>query len=104
MGAVEELGQLVLVTGGAGFFGRVLTRRLLDEGLRVRVLDVASHPELDPRAELVQADLRDKAAVSRAVAGVGTVFHTAALINLCGIASKETKKLVYDVNVGGTDN
>lgn len=104
MGVAEELGHLVLVTGGAGFFGRVLTRRLLDEGLKVRVLDLASHPELDPRAELVQADLRDKAALRRAVEGVGTVFHTAALINLCGVASKATRQLVYDVNVGGTQN
>jgi 3beta-hydroxy-delta5-steroid dehydrogenase/steroid delta-isomerase len=104
MGLAEDLGPTVLVTGGAGFFGRVLTHRLLEAGLKVRVLDVASHPLLDPRAELVQADLRDAQAVSRAVAGVGTVFHAAALINLCGVASSATRKLVHDVNVGGTQN
>jgi 3beta-hydroxy-delta5-steroid dehydrogenase/steroid delta-isomerase len=99
-----EVGPVALVTGGAGFFGRVLTRRLLDEGFQVRVLDVAAHPELDARAQLVQADLRDAEAVSRAVEGVNTVFHTAALINLCGVARASTKKLVHDVNVRGTSN
>lgn len=99
-----EVGPVALVTGGAGFFGRVLTRRLLDEGLSVRVFDVASHPELDPRAQLVQADLRDADAVSRALEGVSTVFHTAALINLCGVARPATRQLVHDVNVQGTGN
>jgi 3beta-hydroxy-delta5-steroid dehydrogenase/steroid delta-isomerase len=99
-----EVGPVALVTGGAGFFGRVLTRRLLDEGFKVRVLDVATHPELDARAQLMQADLRDPGAVSRAVEGVNTVFHTAALINLCGVARTSTRKLVHDVNVKGTSH
>ena len=103
MAVREDIGPTVLVTGGSGFFGRVLVRKLLDEGLSVRVLDVSKHPLLDPRAELVQADLRDESAVSRAVEGTGTVFHAAALINLCGIASTATKKLVHDVNVGATE-
>ena len=79
---VKAIGPKVLVTGGAGFFGRVLTKRLLDEGLEVRVMDVCTHPALDPRAELVRADLRDEDAVHRAVSGCGTVFHVASLINL----------------------
>jgi 3beta-hydroxy-delta5-steroid dehydrogenase/steroid delta-isomerase len=99
-----ELGPVVLVTGGAGFFGRALVRRLLDDGLKVRVFDLASHPELDARAELVKGDLRDKVAVSNAVKGTSTVFHAAALINLCGVASEATRKMVHDVNVGGTGN
>lgn len=82
----------------------MLVRRLLDEGYAVRVLDIASHPELDPRAELLQGDLRDRAIVARAVAGAGTVFHTASLIHLSGIASADTRKRVVDVNVGGTEN
>jgi 3beta-hydroxy-delta5-steroid dehydrogenase/steroid delta-isomerase len=102
MAVREDIGPTVLVTGGSGFFGRVLTRKLLDQGLSVRVLDVAKHPLLDARAELVQADLRDDRAVGRAVEGATTVFHTAALINLCGIASSATRKFVHEVNVGGT--
>lgn len=92
------------MTGGAGFFGRVLVRRLLDEGYQVRVLDLASHRDLDSRAELMQGDLRDRACVARAVQGAGTVFHSASMIHLSGVASAATRQRVFDVNVGGTEN
>lgn len=99
---VKAIGPKVLVTGGAGFFGRVLTKRLLDEGLEVRVMDVCTHPALDPRAELVRADLRDEDAVHRAVSGCGTVFHVASLINLAGVMSNAARRRSHAVNVGGT--
>jgi len=102
--APNDIGPLCLVTGGAGFFGRVLVRRLLDEGYQVRVLDLASHRHLDSRAELMQGDLRDRELVSRAVQGVGTVFHGASMIYLSGVASAATRQRVVDVNVGGTEN
>jgi len=102
--APSDIGPLCLVTGGAGFFGRVLVRRLLDEGYQVRVLDLATHRDLDPRAELVQGDLRDRELVVRATEGVGTVFHGASLIHLSGVASAATRQRVVDVNVGGTEN
>jgi 3beta-hydroxy-delta5-steroid dehydrogenase/steroid delta-isomerase len=102
MARAGDVGPVCLVTGGSGFFGRALVRRLVAEGMQVRVLDVARHADLDPRAELMQADLRDVDAVHRAVRGVGTVFHTAALINLSGVADARTRKTVFDVNVGAT--
>ncbi len=100
----DDIGPLCLVTGGAGFFGRVLVRHLLDEGYQVRVLDLAAHPDLDRRATLIQGDLRDRVLVAGAVAGVGTVFHGASLIYLSGVASAATRRRVIDVNVGGTQN
>ena len=79
-----EQGRLVLVTGGAGYIGAVLTRRLLDRGYRVRILDrlywgrdpIAS--VLD-RIELVEADVRDMPAT--ALDGVDAVIHLAGLSN-----------------------
>jgi nucleoside-diphosphate-sugar epimerase len=79
-----EEGRLVLVTGGAGYIGSVLTRRLLDRGYRVRVLDrlywgrgpIA--PVLD-RIELVEADVRDMPA--SALDGVDAMIHLAGLSN-----------------------
>jgi nucleoside-diphosphate-sugar epimerase len=56
-------GQGVLVTGGAGFVGATLVRRLVADGYRVRVLDNLSTG--DPAhlnrvdAELVKGDIRD---------------------------------------------
>ncbi|MEP6593975.1 MAG: NAD-dependent epimerase/dehydratase family protein, partial [Acidobacteriota bacterium] len=61
-----------LVTGGAGFIGSNLVRRLLQHGLRVRILDNFSsgyRSNLHPEAELVEGDVRDPQAVDRAVAG-----------------------------------
>jgi 3beta-hydroxy-delta5-steroid dehydrogenase/steroid delta-isomerase len=102
MSAPSDLGPRVLVTGGSGFFGRVLVRRLLDEGYAVRVLDLLRHPDLDPRAEVLAGDLRDRSLVERAVEDCGTVFHTASIINLLGVASAADRRAVHDVNVGGT--
>jgi dihydroflavonol-4-reductase len=70
-----------LVTGGAGFIGTHLVRLLVGRGERVRVLDRpgarVDHLPLD-RIDLVPADVRDRAAVRRTVAGCREVYHLAA--------------------------
>ncbi len=99
-----DIGPLCVVTGGAGFFGRVLVTHLLDAGYRVRVFDRASHEELDSRAEVVLGDVRERAQLEYAFRGARSVFHTASLIHLSGVASEATRARVFDVNVRGTDN
>jgi nucleoside-diphosphate-sugar epimerase len=79
-----EPGQLVLVTGGAGYIGCVLVRRLINRNYRVRILDrlywgsgpIA--PLLD-QVELVESDVRDMPAT--ALDGVDAVIHLAGLSN-----------------------
>lgn len=75
----------ILVTGGAGFIGSHLVRQLVQQGEAVRVLDRpgarSDHLPLD-RIELVSADIRDRAAVARAVRGCREVYHLAANPNL----------------------
>jgi dTDP-L-rhamnose 4-epimerase len=79
---------VILVTGGAGFIGAQIVAALLDAGHDVRVLDAflpAAHrarPWVDPRAELIQGDVRDPAVAARAVAGVEAVSHQAAMVGL----------------------
>jgi dTDP-L-rhamnose 4-epimerase len=80
---------MILVTGGAGFIGSHVVDALLEAGEDVRVLDVflpAAHRErpayLDPRAELVEGDVRDPDTVARAVEGVSAVSHQAAMVGL----------------------
>jgi nucleoside-diphosphate-sugar epimerase len=96
---------LVLVTGGAGFIGSHLVEALLARGRRVRVLDDLSsgrreflpdHPEL----ELIVGDVRDAAALQRAVAGTEVVFHQAALRSVP--RSVADPWAYHDVNVTGT--
>ena len=74
----------VLVTGGAGFLGINLIRRLLADGLRVTSLDVAEFPDEDCRGriEAVRADVRDMPAVERAAHGAAAVVHCAAALPL----------------------
>jgi nucleoside-diphosphate-sugar epimerase len=72
-----------LVTGGAGFLGINLVRYLLARGHRVTSLDIAdfTYPEKD-RVTILTGDIRDKAAVDRAMQGVDIVVHTAAALPL----------------------
>jgi len=73
----------ILVTGGAGYIGSVTAERLLDEGHNVVVFDnlERGHREaLDPRARFIKGDLRDSAAIERALTQVRpeAVVHFAA--------------------------
>jgi 3beta-hydroxy-delta5-steroid dehydrogenase/steroid delta-isomerase len=100
-----ELGR-VLVTGGSGFVGANLVTELLDRGLRVRSFDRAPSPlPAHPGLETVVGDITDSDDVTRAVDGVDTVIHTAAIIDLMGGGSvaEEYRQRSFAVNVGGTE-
>jgi len=74
--------RTVLVTGGAGFIGSHLVDGLLERGLNVRTIDnfaTGQRENLNPRAQLVEADIRDLESIREAFEDVDTVFHTAAL-------------------------
>ena len=73
----------LLVTGGAGYIGSVVTRMLLDAGHQVVVLDDlrTGYPEaLAPEATFVRASIHDAADVLTPEAGFDGVLHLAALI------------------------
>lgn len=79
--------QKVLVTGGAGYIGTVLVRWLLESGYSVRIADLRKPPSnfTVPSAaagdlEISLLDIRDKAAVVEAIAGVNAVVHLAAIV------------------------
>ena len=102
-----------LITGGCGFIGRNLSKKLLvaDESDRVRIVDdfsVASVDDLEGalldrgRLEVIRGDVRDEALALRATAGVDVVVHLAANT---GIAlSISAPREDCSVNVLGTLN
>ncbi|MDX1890516.1 NAD-dependent epimerase/dehydratase family protein [Mycolicibacterium sp. 050158] len=99
-----DLGR-VLVTGGSGFVGTNLVTELLDRGHAVRSFDRAPSP-LAARdgLETVVGDITDPADVAAVVAGIDTVIHTAAVIDLMGGGSAPARERSFAVNVGGTEN
>lgn len=100
----DDIGPVCAVAGGSGFLGRRLVARLLDEGYQVKVLDLAAHPDLDRRAQLVQVDLAHAGEVRNALEGADTVFHTASMIPLTGMPSAALRRRAYEVNVSGTEH
>jgi nucleoside-diphosphate-sugar epimerase len=105
---VNIKGLKYLVTGGAGFIGAAIVKRLVAEGAQVRVLDDNSRgaprrlESVLDRIELVQGDVRDPHAVDAATSGVDAVCHLA-FVN--GTEFFYTKPdLVLEVGVKGIVN
>ena len=100
-------GKGALVTGGAGFIGSHLVRRLLSEGMRVRILDNlatgrASNLDGVEGFELQEGDVRSRDETQRAVRGVDVVFHLAALPSVARSWKDPVASLA--VNAHGTAN
>jgi len=92
-----------LVTGASGFLGSHVARQLVARGEDVRVMMRPSSTNRaigDLSLEYVTGDLRDPAAVARAIAGAKRVFHVAADYRLWA----KRRQDIYDSNVGGTKN
>jgi nucleoside-diphosphate-sugar epimerase len=91
--------RLNLVTGGAGYFGSLLVRQLVQAGERVRIFDLNDADDRPPGVEFHRGDIRDLDACRKASAGVDTSFHCVAQVPLA-----KDKGLFWSVNRDGTRN
>jgi nucleoside-diphosphate-sugar epimerase len=87
------------ISGGAGFLGLHLARRLLRDGGEVRTLDVVplDDRELETAVDEQRGDVRDPAACARLVADADVLVHAAAALPILG-----SRAAIRSVNVGGT--
>jgi len=94
----------VLVVGGAGYIGSILTRQLLDAGYRVRVLDLelfgteSLEGVMDhPRLETMKGDFRNVEDAARALRGMDAVCHLAAIVGdpACALDRETTITVNY---------
>lgn len=88
----------VLVTGGSGFLGSLLVRRLLDDGHDVTSIDLLPATFAAPGFTPVVGDIRDRALLDRVLPGHAVVFHCAALLAHGTIKPRE----LWSSNVEGT--
>jgi nucleoside-diphosphate-sugar epimerase len=86
-----------LVTGGSGFLGSLIAKRLHAQGETVRILDIWDDPQRPEGTEFINCDIRDRAGVLAAMQGVDVVHHNVALVPL----TKSGEKF-WDVNVNGS--
>ncbi|HET9530779.1 MAG TPA: NAD-dependent epimerase/dehydratase family protein [Blastocatellia bacterium] len=99
--------ERVVVTGGAGFVGSNIVRRLLKDGYEVAVLDdfytgdEGNLPSGESRLEVVRGSVTDFDLVREVVRGASVVIHEAAR-NI--IVSTRNPREDYEVNIGGTLN
>ena len=102
------MSKLYLVTGGAGFIGSALVRRMLQDGHGVRVLDNQSRgraarlADVRDHVEFIEADVRDADAVRRAARGVDSLCHLASVNGTEWFYSRP--EIVLDVGVKGIVN
>src|SRR3954469_10013265 len=93
--------MLCAISGGAGFLGLHLSRRLLADGHDVRTLDVAplDDPVLERSVEELCGDVRDADRMRALCTGADVVVHAAAALPI-----QASRHAIRSVNVGGTEN
>lgn len=89
-----------LVTGGGGFVGLALVKKLVAMGVETTVAGRNRYPDAElAGARCLVGDIRNREFVDRAVSGNDTVFHVAAKAGIWG-----DRKSYYTININGTEN
>lgn len=91
----------ILITGGTGFLGVHLARKLLRRGYKIVLFDIASldAEDLFGKVSVIQADVRDRKAIEKALENQDFVVHAASALPI-----QRFRKAIFSVNLDGTRN
>ena len=91
----------VLITGGSGYFGEILCKKLINKNYNCTILDInpPDYNFLGNNVNYINCDIRDTSLVMDSLKNINYVFHNVAQVPL-----SKNKKLFHDVNYLGTKN
>lgn len=90
----------VLITGGSGYYGELLTEKLISKNFKCRIFDInPPGNSLIDRVDYIKGDIRNVDEVNKSVKDIDIVFHNVAQVPLA-----KNNKLFNDVNFKGTEN
>tara|TARA_B100000902_G_C27171628_1_gene844132 strand:+ start:655 stop:951 length:297 start_codon:yes stop_codon:yes gene_type:complete len=87
---------MYLVTGGAGFFGEILLKKLLENNEKATCFDIIIPSFKHPNLRVVQGDIRDGSAIEDAMNGVEIIHH-----NVAQVPIAKDINLFWSVNLDG---
>lgn len=88
-----------LITGGSGYFGSLLMKRMQRRGYECSVFDLNDADDRPAEVPLIRGDIRDYDTVRRACEGIDVVHHNVAQVPLA-----KNRGLFESVNIRGTEN
>src|SRR5262245_65565086 len=88
-----------LVTGGAGYFGELLSTKLLERGYWIRIFDVNRPTLTYPGNEVMHSDIQDSDIILNACEEIDIVFQNVAQVHIA-----KDKRVLWSVNRDGTKN
>ncbi|MFC2056475.1 NAD-dependent epimerase/dehydratase family protein [Chloroflexota bacterium] len=88
----------VLLTGGSGFLGINLAKKLLEKGQDVKIYDTRPPTGIRSEVEYINGDIREREKLEKALTGVHIVYHTIALVPISNAG-----KAFWEINVEGAE-
>lgn len=89
-----------VITGGSGFLGVEIAKKLIERGEKVRVFDITKSPDLPAEVDFVKGNVMDKESLKEAFREGEIVFHLVGIMPQSKMPHPEMRK----INIGGTRN